>query len=200
MDAEVRRAYAVLELTPPVGADTLRRQYRRLARRWHPDRHAYDPVAQADATDRMRRINDAFRLVAASLEQTPQHTPPAGEAPRPRWAGTRHAASRMSREEIEEMVASINRANEWTLWPRMSRDRWYSLGAVAFYFVFATVLPPAVGRLAALGFAFVWAALFLIWTADSERAQHEARTWFRRLGWGLMAVPAVTAMLAAIWP
>ena len=197
MDAEVRRAYAVLELTPPVSADALRKQYRQLARRWHPDRHASDPVAQADATDRMRRINDAFRLAASSLESAP----PAAQEPRAsRWAGPRRPARGMSREEIEEMVASINRANEWTLWPRMSRDRWYSLGAVAFYFAFESILHPAAGRMAALGVAVVWAALFLIWAADSESAQHEARTWFRRLGWGLMAMPAVTAMLAAIWP
>src|SRR6185295_11632380 len=121
MDSDVRRAYAVLELTPPVSADALRKQYRQLARRWHPDRHASDPAAQADATDRMRRINDAFRLVASSLESTP----PAAQEPRAaRWAGPRRPARGMSREEIEEMVASINRANEWTLWPRMSRDRW----------------------------------------------------------------------------
>jgi hypothetical protein len=138
----------------------------------------------------MRRINDAFRLVAASLEQAPEPTPPATESWRaPRWAGASRTAARMSREEIEELVASINRSNQWTFWPRMSRDRWYSLGAVAFYLVFATVLPPAVDRLATLAFAFVWAALFLIWGADSERAQHEARTWFRRLGWGFMALP-----------
>ena len=158
----------MLELTPPVTADALRQQYRRLAKRWQPDRHASDPAAHADATDRMRRINDAFRLVASSLgNHAPAAAAPSTTPPASRWTSPRPATARMSREET-------------------------------FYFV---VLPPAVGRLAGLAFGFVWIPLFIIWNAESERMPAEARPWLRRLGWGLMALPLVFALLAALsWP
>jgi hypothetical protein len=196
VDAEVRRAYAVLELTPPVSPDALRKQYRRLAKRWHPDRHASDPVAHADASDRMRRINDAFRLVASSLE--PLAPPaPGGDAAgaSPRWAGGSRTASRMTREEIEELVASINRSNDWTLWPSVSRDRWYSLAAVAGYFMLTALLPRPAARVAALGLLFAWIPLCIVWMADSELVSFEARQWFRRVGWALMALPLLMGVL-----
>jgi hypothetical protein len=104
----------------------------------------------------------------------------------------------MSREEIEEMVASINRSNTWTLWPRMSRDRWYSLGAMAGYLASTALLPRHVGRVAALGVLFASIPLCMIWMAESELVAAEARLWLRRVGWTFMAVPAVTAMLAGI--
>ena len=197
MDAGVRRAYAVLELTPPVTPEALRKQYRRLARRWHPDRHASDPVAQADASDRMRRINDAFRLVASSLEHVARPAPPAAGAPSPpRGAGAGRTAARMTREEIEELVASINRTNDWTMWPRISSDRWYSLAAVAGYFTLTTLLPRSAARVAALGLLFAWVPLCILWMADSELLSFETRRWFRRVGWGLMALPLLMGALA----
>jgi hypothetical protein len=195
MDTEVRRAYAVLELTPPVSADTLRKQYRHLAKRWHPDRHASDPAAHADATDRMRRINDAFRLVASSLEAAPRPAPAAGANATPRWAGAGRTASRMTREEIEEMVASINRSNDWTLWPRISRERWYGLGAMGGYLALTALLPRHAARVAALGVLFAWIPLCIVWMADSDLVPFEARRWLRRLGWGFLALPLLMAVL-----
>jgi curved DNA-binding protein CbpA len=45
MDArDLRRAYAVLELSPPVTEERLKHQYKALVRRWHPDRYHADPV------------------------------------------------------------------------------------------------------------------------------------------------------------
>ncbi len=52
-------AWAVLELAPGTDAATVRRQYRRLASRWHPDRGG-------DGT-RFARINTAFAVVSGRL-------------------------------------------------------------------------------------------------------------------------------------
>jgi hypothetical protein len=102
----------------------------------------------------------------------------------------------MSREEIEEMVASINQANQWTFWPHVSRQRSYSLGAVAGYFLLAAMLPRHAARVAALGVLFAWIPLCVIWMAESAYASFETQTWLRRLGWAFMALPLVMVLLA----
>ena len=43
---ELRRAYAVLGLSPPVTLSELKSQYRDLVKQWHPDRFQNDPAAQ----------------------------------------------------------------------------------------------------------------------------------------------------------
>jgi curved DNA-binding protein CbpA len=40
MDAsDLRQAYAVLRLSPPVDEEHLKRHYKTLVKRWHPDRY-----------------------------------------------------------------------------------------------------------------------------------------------------------------
>lgn len=56
----VARAYAIIGLRPGASPRELKEQYKRLAKTWHPDRWANDPVNQAEATQRMRMINDAY--------------------------------------------------------------------------------------------------------------------------------------------
>ena len=53
----------------PAGArrPTLKKTYRQLVKRWHPDRYAADPAGQSEAQSRMRDINGAFRLVAEDV-------------------------------------------------------------------------------------------------------------------------------------
>src|SRR3954468_11954940 len=57
------RAYATLGLSPGCSQREAARQYKRLARRWHPDQYANDPQGQAEAAQRMREINRAFALL-----------------------------------------------------------------------------------------------------------------------------------------
>jgi len=56
----VARAYATIGLRPGASARELKEQYRKLAKTWHPDRWANDPVSQAEAAQRMRAINEAY--------------------------------------------------------------------------------------------------------------------------------------------
>ena len=57
------------ELGAPIGSDleTVRSCWRRLAREHHPDRFPGDPVAQARANERIRRINEAYQRLRAYL-------------------------------------------------------------------------------------------------------------------------------------
>ena len=63
----VARAYATLNLSPDVSADAALRQYRRLAKQWHPDLYANDPAGQLDASRRMRQINAAFAVILSLI-------------------------------------------------------------------------------------------------------------------------------------
>ena len=53
-------AYATIGLRPGSSARELKQQYKRLVKKWHPDRWANDPVNQADAAQKMRAINAAY--------------------------------------------------------------------------------------------------------------------------------------------
>ncbi len=58
---KLRRAYAVLGLKPGTPVGQVRRRYKALVKRWHPDRYATDPAGQAEAENRMREVWDEYR-------------------------------------------------------------------------------------------------------------------------------------------
>jgi hypothetical protein len=92
------RAYALLELAPGALPELVRKQYKALVRRWHPDRFAGDPQGQSEASVRMRAINDAYHLILH--RSTPAH---AASPPRP----SRPAGQPLSREEIDRIVQAL---------------------------------------------------------------------------------------------
>jgi DnaJ-domain-containing protein 1 len=64
---EVRQAYAALEL--PVGADfeAVRKAYRALMRKYHPDRHATTPEKQKAATELAQKLTHAYAILEKHL-------------------------------------------------------------------------------------------------------------------------------------
>jgi len=60
---ELRRAYAALEV--PLGSDfaTVRKSYRVLMRKYHPDRHASSPEKQRAATELTQKLSAAYQLI-----------------------------------------------------------------------------------------------------------------------------------------
>src|SRR5436190_3549186 len=76
----VDRAFATLGLRRDVSAEKAQQEYRRLVRRWHPDRYTGDPQGHAEASLRMRQINAAFDVIRPLLQPAPQ---PATAAPVP---------------------------------------------------------------------------------------------------------------------
>jgi DnaJ domain len=98
---DVRRAYAVLGLSPNSTYAAVRRRYRALVKTWHPDRFAADPQAQAEANVRMRAINAAYTTLMD--RQIFARVPGMS-----RSRGTPFAPHRrLTREEIDTMVAAI---------------------------------------------------------------------------------------------
>jgi len=60
---ELRRAYAALEV--PFGADfaTVRKSYRALMRKYHPDRHTDSPEKQKSATELAQKLSAAYQVI-----------------------------------------------------------------------------------------------------------------------------------------
>ena len=57
------QAYRVLGLAPDSSALRIKREYRRLAKRWHPDKFPLNTPEQRDAAERMRAINEAYQSI-----------------------------------------------------------------------------------------------------------------------------------------
>jgi hypothetical protein len=103
MNDERARAYAVLGVEWRVSREELRRHYRELVRRWHPDRFATDPRSLAEAEARMREINRAYQVLTA---EPPIVEAPAAAPTPPRPTPSRPGA-RLTREQIDRMVEAM---------------------------------------------------------------------------------------------
>ncbi|HVU50244.1 MAG TPA: J domain-containing protein [Polyangia bacterium] len=62
-DSAIRKAYAALEVQPGSDFETIRKSYRRLMRKYHPDLHRGSPEAQRAATDLAQRLTEAYKLL-----------------------------------------------------------------------------------------------------------------------------------------
>lgn len=59
--------YANLELPAGAAADEVKRAYRRLVSRYHPDRHANDPTKQDAANEVARKLREAYEALLQHL-------------------------------------------------------------------------------------------------------------------------------------
>jgi DnaJ-domain-containing protein 1 len=68
-DEAIRRAYAALEI--PAGSDfeAVKRSYRRLMRKYHPDLNAGSPERQKAATDLSQRLTEAYKTLEKQLRK-----------------------------------------------------------------------------------------------------------------------------------
>jgi DnaJ-domain-containing protein 1 len=62
-DDAIRRAYSALEIPPGSDFETVRKAYRRLMRKYHPDLHGGSPEAQRAATDLTQRLTESYKLI-----------------------------------------------------------------------------------------------------------------------------------------
>jgi hypothetical protein len=109
--SEIDRAYATLGLPPDAALEEVRRQYKALVRRWHPDRFTSDPRNQAHAAEQMRAINAAYHAIQSlrAPEVPVEAPPPAPEPSRPTPPRPAPPApgARLSREQIDDLVRAI---------------------------------------------------------------------------------------------
>src|ERR1051325_928916 len=88
---QIAAALRILECQPDASLEEVKSSYRQLVRVWHPDRLDNDPKLQARANEKLRSLNDAYRLLkeflsrpapAARAREGPESEPrPQSEAP-----------------------------------------------------------------------------------------------------------------------
>jgi DnaJ-domain-containing protein 1 len=66
---EVARAYAALEVRQGADFETVRKAYRTLMRKYHPDRHAHSPEKQKDATAVAQKLTQAYDVLEKRLRK-----------------------------------------------------------------------------------------------------------------------------------
>lgn len=64
---DVLECYRILDLTPGVTAEQVRKAYVELAHVWHPDRFVQNPVLRARAKGKMEEIDEAYRTISHFL-------------------------------------------------------------------------------------------------------------------------------------
>jgi DnaJ-domain-containing protein 1 len=82
-DPRLARYYGQLEL--PYGADLaqVKRAYRRLVSRYHPDRHSHDLEKQRIATEVTQALSHAYHQLEAALKRQDTSADPDSGTPRP---------------------------------------------------------------------------------------------------------------------
>jgi DnaJ-domain-containing protein 1 len=68
-DDEIRRAYAALEVPPGSDFEIVRKSYRALMRKYHPDKHTGSPEKQKAATELAQRLSEAYKLLEKRLRK-----------------------------------------------------------------------------------------------------------------------------------
>jgi len=153
MRDELRSAYAALGLEPGASLATVKRQFKTLVRKWHPDRFVGDPQGVVEANHRLRVINQSYNAILASDFQSavPQvrRDPP---APRSGDSGSADAGTtpphaqpireRLTADEINAIVDALKaHGHRPSLKEQIRTDPWnrgLSL-AVAIAYVFESV-------------------------------------------------------------
>ena len=63
---QVARSYAILGISPGASLSIAKQAYRKLAKKWHPDRYINDPILKTKAEEKIKQINQAYAIVKAS--------------------------------------------------------------------------------------------------------------------------------------
>ncbi len=108
------QAYEVLGVPPEIPTHDLRRHYRELVKRWHPDQFAGNHEEQRVADETLRSINDAYQLIirqriqaGESVESEEVETgAPAGDS----------KATKSVAEDTEDEPVPMGRVSAATVW------------------------------------------------------------------------------------
>jgi hypothetical protein len=173
MTNALRKAYAALGLEPDASAGMLREQYLLLVKRWHPDRHSTDPVNQANATERMREINEAYQLIV-EVQGAEGAAAASADPPSPEPELRSNAGWDSSRNK--QVIDSILRNRRPGFSFRLSTGRTFSLAVSALYVLWTVSLgePGALAivvGLLLLPLACIWLLVALLQEGSLMRPQ-----------------------------
>ncbi len=126
------RACAELGVTPSASLREAKRAYKKLVKRWHPDRYASDTQAQAEATLRLQRITEAYQVIVHALGPAAAVDSVRDRAGAPRY----EPGERLPREEVERLVRSLG--NDGPLDAFFSQPMWWWPLPFAVVFLLST--------------------------------------------------------------
>ena len=154
---ELKRAYEILGVAPDASAHSIKNAYRRLIKRWHPDRYRGAP-AHAEATYMTGLINEAYSAIAhAPLRYHTEPPPQEGAASK---QGGEASAAGSSGKAIEEFP----NAERLEFWVR------FVCGALFGVFLSLdlaiSVMPDSFKNLTTLAAAILGATLTCGWAAS----------------------------------
>ena len=66
---ELKQYFDILEIEPTESLDAIKQAYKEMIKVWHPDRFAHDPSMQQKATEKMKKINNAYTILCNYLEE-----------------------------------------------------------------------------------------------------------------------------------
>ena len=69
LSPEVAEAYYFFDLQPDATDEAIRQARRKLVARWHPDRFEHDDRMKARATEKLKRINQAYEVLVQHREE-----------------------------------------------------------------------------------------------------------------------------------
>jgi hypothetical protein len=84
MTADIRKCFQTLGLDLHADSGQAKAAYRRLAKRWHPDRLGRDPASRRLGEERIREVNAAYAVVRRFLESRRLKAPALEVVPTPR--------------------------------------------------------------------------------------------------------------------
>lgn len=87
----LREAYRVLDVSPSATWAVVKRAYRDLASRWHPDRFGPGTAAYSTAEERFKRVNQAYERLCTAKKQRQQRATPRSVSIRSHASNARYA-------------------------------------------------------------------------------------------------------------
>lgn len=113
--AQLKHAYQVFDLPITASSLKIRQAYRALTKRWHPDLYKSGSPEQAEATQMMKIVNDAYALIESAPLRYYDERQPANREPHKREP---YVAGRGRPLDLSRRRDSPPRFNAWEFWVR----------------------------------------------------------------------------------
>lgn len=95
---KILRAYSLLNVTPGDSPAKIKKEYRLLARKFHPDNFSTNLAAMKNATEKMKALNEAYSLI----KKAPLDKEDRFDSPKVEYEQTGYSQTEYSREQHTE--------------------------------------------------------------------------------------------------
>ena len=122
-------AFTILECELGCSADEVKSSYRQLVKVWHPDRFDSDSKLKLKATEKMKLINEAYRLLTRFFDELERQQ--SAEQPEPKTDNTNQTSAKAG----ESVLPTVDSLVEPQVIHKFPHSEWGSNGANNIFFV-----------------------------------------------------------------